>query len=354
MFNELNQIPQKTFRFLKVNSLALKDIFIPEFKNSPLEIPEGNSKVKIEEFKNIDVKIPSHGVTSMKEFKNLELNDGFNIEIQENHKEENIIFVNIKLSKDAPSLLSSNKITLKKGASANIVLNIESVDKEYGLYFSNTEIEVEEGANLRLTRIQRLNNSSINIEGYVTKVNKFGEINFSSVDLGGKKNILNFHKDLDEEAKGNLYQLYLGKDDKVIDINKYINFKGAFSNGNMETKGVLLDNSKKTLRFTLDFKKGAKKSIGNEDEYVMLLSPKAKNLSAPLLLAGENDVKGNHAASIGKISEDSLFYLMSRGLSEREAKALIIKGALTPIIHTLPEPYLRELVLNEIERSVMV
>ncbi|MNV83713.1 FeS cluster assembly protein SufD [compost metagenome] len=120
----------------------------------------------------------------------------------------------------------------------------------------------------------------------------------------------------------------------------------------IETRGVLKDTSKKIFRGTLDFKKGATRSNGAEGEHVILLSPSVKSDSIPLLLCGEDDVTGAHAASVGKIDENKLFYLMSRGFNEKEAKKLIIEGSFSDIIDEIPLIELREEILDNIQRRL--
>ena len=67
----------------------------------------------------------------------------------------------------------------------------------------------------------------------------------------------------------------------------------------------------------------------------------------------EDDVQGEHAASAGQINENQLFYLMSRGLSEREAKKLIIEGAFRPVIDRIPLEELKQIIDSEIERRLV-
>jgi Fe-S cluster assembly protein SufB len=57
----------------------------------------------------------------------------------------------------------------------------------------------------------------------------------------------------------------------------------------------------------------------------------------------EDDVKMGHEASVTKISEDQLFYLMSRGIDEREAMAMVVRGFIEPIAKELPMEYALEL-----------
>ena len=70
----------------------------------------------------------------------------------------------------------------------------------------------------------------------------------------------------------------------------------------MHTAGVLTGNADKILRGTIDFRRGAKRGVGHESEDVLLFSPHARNRTAPLILCGEEEVEGQHAASIGRLA----------------------------------------------------
>lgn len=72
-------------------------------------------------------------------------------------------------------------------------------------------------------------------------------------------------------------------------------------------------------------KRGSSKSEGNEGEFAILLDKTVKADSIPTLFCDEDDVIGAHSASIGKVDESKLFYLMSRGLTESRAKKLIVE-----------------------------
>lgn len=102
----------------------------------------------------------------------------------------------------------------------------------------------------------------------------------------------------------------------------------------------------------MDFKTGASKSVGAEDEYCMLLSKEARDKAMPVLLCAEDDVSGEHAASSGRIDENKLFYLMSRGLSYDEAKIVIVRAAFNPIIDSIGDNDVIEEILQEVDRGL--
>lgn len=87
---------------------------------------------------------------------------------------------------------------------------------------------------------------------------------------------------------------------------------------------------RKILRGTVDFQRGAKRGVGHESEDVLLFSPNARNRTAPLILCGEEEVEGQHAASVGRLDENKLYYLRSRGLSEAQARRLMVDARFAP------------------------
>ena len=88
--------------------------------------------------------------------------------------------------------------------------------------------------------------------------------------------------------------------------------------------------------------KGASKSVVRQKAKGLTLSKNAKIKAMPNLYIDEYDVIANHAASIGSISKEDLFYLMSRGLEERDAAKLIVLGFVQPLLDKIADESLRK------------
>ena len=84
----------------------------------------------------------------------------------------------------------------------------------------------------------------------------------------------------------------------------------------------------------------------------MLLSDKAKSIALPMLLCTEDNVEGNHSTASGKIDNNQLFYIMSRGLSYKEAVKLMVKANFNKIIERITDEELKNEVLNEIDNKL--
>ena len=128
--------------------------------------------------------------------------------------------------------------------------------------------------------------------------------------------------------------------------------RGRATNYDLAIKGALADRAQKTCKVTIDFKRGSSTSKGSEEEYVTLLSDDIKNVAVPILLCTEDDVEGIHAASAGKIDEDILFYIMSRGFSESEAKRLILESKFAETIDLIENEEIRKRVYTTLSKKL--
>ena len=146
--------------------------------------------------------------------------------------------------------------------------------------------------------------------------------------------------------------IYFGKNNQKLDFNYVANQIGQATNYDLSIKGALADRAQKTCRATIDFKRGSSTSKGSEQEYVTLLSDDIRNVAVPILLCTEDDVEGLHAASAGKIDEDILFYIMSRGFSETEAKRLILESKFAETIDLIDNEEIRKRVYTTLSKKL--
>ena len=100
---------------------------------------------------------------------------------------------------------------------------------------------------------------------------------------------------------------------------------------------ALKDAAKKIFRGTIDFKKGAAGAVGNEKEDVLLLDDDVVNQTIPLILCAEEDVEGNHGATIGKLDDDMVFYLESRGMELPKIYKMMAKARIDAVLRLVPD-----------------
>ena len=124
---------------------------------------------------------------------------------------------------------------------------------------------------------------------------------------------------------------YIVPEHGKLDLSYDIPQSGRTTDSQTELRGALYEGAEKTLRATIDFKRGASGSTGSESEDVLLFGDNVVNRTVPLILCTEEDVQGSHGATIGRIDEEMLFYLESRGLSA-ESAALMMRNARVDVV----------------------
>ena len=215
-------------------------------------------------------------------------------------------------------------------------------------------VEVAEGAELALTYIQFAPTDAPAASRIHARVARGGLFSCTLIEAGAAHTASELHVTLaGDEARADVWGLYFGDEARKIDLNYVIRQEGRRTDANMQVRGALLDHSVKTFRGTLDFIQGARGSVGKEDEEVMLFSPHVRNRSVPLMLSHEGDVDGHHAVSIGRMDEDKLFYLMSRGLDERAAQQLVVEASFEPVLARIESEELRAELGSYLERRLL-
>ena len=114
----------------------------------------------------------------------------------------------------------------------------------------------------------------------------------------------------DRSAVG-LDSRYLGRDAQVVDIGHVVRQCGRRTECDLAYRGVLTGDSSKTLRDTIDLVRGCKGSRGSESETVLLAGEGVGNRSLPVILCGEDDVAGDHGATVGELGATERAYLAS-------------------------------------------
>ena len=181
-------------------------------------------------------------------------------------------------------------------------------------------------------------------------VDQGGSLEIICVDVAEADSFCEIVVDLDgDNSSAELIAAYFGDGDRKVDMNYIIRHKGKKTDATMDVKGALSGKCDKIFRGTLDFLQGSSGSVGREREEVIILSNNVRNRSVPLMLSHEDDVDGHHAVTIGRIDEEKLFYLMSRGLDQIEAEKLIIEASFNPVIEKIDDENLKNEIFAVIE-----
>jgi len=233
--------------------------------------------------------------------------------------------------------VKDNKYLYQIDKSIKVNVNNDSYILDTALN-SNIEINVKEGSNLKYYILNsKSSNRLFNIKGNVEII----EIQF---DESNEKFIAN----LNLENSNLEYKILSILDNKnsLFDLNVYHNEKYTFSN--IQNIGVAQNNSNVTFNVTGKILKGMMKSKCSQKTRGIVMDDFSKVIAKPILLIDEYDCFANHGAAIGKVNDEELFYLMSRGLTKDESVLLILSGLVNPFVSEIPNESLKKDISNNL------
>lgn len=224
-------------------------------------------------------------------------------------------------------------------------------NKQVSVYLSNFEevenmtFEVKENSTLFLSMFAQ---KIIKNSKFTANIGKNARIIVYFADFTVEKNHLNASINLnDEEAncEWHLASLSSQKDDKQIAVSIYHNAPNT--RGRIDNYGVCKENSTLVFSGISHIEKGCHQSTSHQNAKIVVFDDNCKAIAKPILKIDENDIEASHAAVVGKISDEHIFYLTSRGLSIDEARMLITLGYLKPILKGFNEK-----IANEIDELI--
>lgn len=236
-----------------------------------------------------------------------------------------------RLSFDLKGGNACRRVAIKAKAGADLVvfMNYVSASDCAADLAVQTEVSAEKGAKVKLVQLQLLGKACTVFNDIVAKCEDGAELSVVQLFLGAEKTYSGCEVRLAGKKSSFTADVgYFGKETQRFDMNYNAVHTGKSTRSIMNVSGVLADSSEKLFRGTIDFKNGSAGSKGDEKEDVLLLGDDVVNKTIPLILCAEEDVQGNHGASIGRLDEALLFYLASRGIDATQAEKLMAKARL--------------------------
>ena len=229
----------------------------------------------------------------------------------------------------------------------NTVVTIKYTGNNYNI--QNIIVNASENSNITINYINMSN--AISLMSYENKLETNSTVTHNLYDLCGNIRVYKYNSDnIGDNSSSYLNNIYLADNQDILDMNYYISHKGKSSNSNISVVGLLDGEAKKSFKGTIDFIEGCSKSVGKEKEETICLSDKAVSSSMPVLLCHEEDVDGAHGVANGKVDNELLFYIESRGLNREEAINLIVQAKFNKYIELINDESLKEEIWNYINK----
>ncbi|CAN5341158.1 Fe-S cluster assembly protein SufD [soil metagenome] len=236
-------------------------------------------------------------------------------------------------------------ITAKANSSAHVVLRSSG----QGNLVENVEIVVEDGAQLTVISLQEWDDDAIHLASHFAQVGRDAKLTHIVVSLGGKVVRLNPSVHLSGEGSdGDLYGLYFADAGQHLEQRVYLHHQAANTKGRVNYKGALQGAGARTVWVgDVLIGRDASGTDSYEQNRNLVLTEGTRADSIPNLEIETGDILGaGHASATGRFDDEQLFYLQARGITEPEARRLVVIGFLAEIVQKVGDPAL-ETYLNE-------
>ncbi|MFR5264751.1 Fe-S cluster assembly protein SufB [Clostridium sp.] len=248
-------------------------------------------------------------------------------------------------------------IIVEKGASLHFIEGCSAPKYNLtNLHAGCVELFVKEGAKLRYSTIENWSKNMMNLNTKKALVDKDGTIEWVSGSFGSKVSMLYPTSVLrGENAKSEFTGVSFAGAGQDLDTGAKVIHAAKNTSSTINSKSISKDGGIATYRGLVKVTPGAEGSKSTVSCESLMLDDLSKSDTIPVIDMATDKVEMSHEAKIGKISDEAIFYLMSRGISEEEAKAMIVRGFVEPISKELPLEYaveMNNLITLELEGSI--
>lgn len=242
------------------------------------------------------------------------------------------------LDAERSSLFDHLLIVADKESEVTVLVHYASPQGEFSA-LSNGVVEIfaEPGSHVHFISLQEWGSRVYDFHFARANIRQDAYMRWVLTAFGGKLWRINCHSKLVEPgASTDMLGMSVGSGIQQFDHHTFQEHVASQCKSDLLFKVVLMDRASSIYRGLIKVHKNAQGTDAYQANRNLLLSPRAKADSMPLLEIEANEVRCTHGATIGRVDEQQLFYLMSRGISRRQAEKIIVDGFLRPVIDKVP------------------
>lgn len=248
-------------------------------------------------------------------------------------------------------------IIVEKNASLHFIEGCSAPKYDVvNLHAGCVELNIKEGARLRYSTIENWSRNMYNLNTKRAVVDKDGIIEWVSGSFGSKVSMLYPMSILrGERAKAEFTGITFAGHGQYLDTGSKVVHAAPYTTSNINSKSISKGGGCAFYRGLMKVAPGAHHCKSTVSCESLMLDNDSKSDTVPIIELGNDNIDIGHEAKIGRISDEAIFYLMSRGIDEEEAKAMIVRGFVEPITKELPLEYaveLNQLINLEFEGSI--
>ncbi|KAB1189065.1 MULTISPECIES: Fe-S cluster assembly protein SufD [Haloferax] len=247
--------------------------------------------------------------------------------------------VKIRAEMNSRSLFSHTLVVTEKSSSVTILEGIESGDAEVDgeRYFSNlVEIDAGENSYVQYGSLQNLDEDTYTYSLKRGDAGTYSTINWIEGNLGSRLTRSDVETELNGDAsETKIVGAFFGHNDQHLDVNARVWHKAENTTADLVTRGVLDDQARSVYEGVQDVGRDAWSTNSYQRENTLMLSDESEADASPKLIINNHDTEASHAATVGQVDKEDLFYMASRSIPEQTARNMLVKGFFVPVLEEI-------------------
>ncbi len=267
--------------------------------------------------------------------------------------EKPLQLINAVGASDDVFVQNRNLIVLEEGSQLTLIHCDDSYNYKRSFTNSLTEVFIGDNASLDHYRLQNINNNSTLISSLVVEQERNAQLSTNSIILnGGLIRNETYTKLNGEGANASILGVYLADKNQHIDNQVFVDHAVPNCTSNEQFKGILDDYARAVFNGHILVRKDAQKTLAYQNNANIILTDKAVINTKPFLEIYADDVKCSHGATVGQLDENVLFYIRQRGISEDNARMLLMYAFAADVTQEIKIDSLRDRIEDMVKKRL--
>lgn len=259
------------------------------------------------------------------------------------------------IKSDEPHLIVHQQVLIYVGQNSSVEISekYSTSSNNQGTIHEHVDFIAEEGSFIQYFALGQLSKQTTAFIRKTGTTEKDSTINLALGAMNDGHVIEDIQIHLEGQGSSSYVKsVAISHGNQVQMINVGLTNIGSDTIGNIFQHGVVLEQSTLSFNGIGHILKNAKHSQAQQESRVLMLSDEARADANPILLIDEYEVQAGHAASVSRVDQEQLYYLMSRGLDKVQAEKLVIHGFLGIVLEEISIPSVKEQLIDRIERKL--
>ena len=253
--------------------------------------------------------------------------------------------VTIRTSMNSRSLFNYTLVVTETNASATILERQDTGDEVEGERYYSGIVEVDAGENsyVQYGSLQDFDQQTYNYTVKRGDAGTYSTVNWIEGNLGSRLTKTGVSTELNGDgSETKIVGAFFGHDDQHFDLDAKVWHQAEHTTADLVTRGVIDDEARSVYEGVQDVGSGAWDTSSYQRENTLMLSDESEADASPKLIINNHDTEASHSATVGQVDQETLFYMQGRGLTEQQAKDMLVEGFFVPVLDEVEVDELRE------------